>query len=110
MSRPLLKFAIAVLGVAAATNASASATVCGEAELLVEVLDGRDQERQRSMGMTAKGELLELYVAVDGTWSVLMTGLDGGACIVADGDAEESIPDARTALAEAIRRPLVLSR
>jgi hypothetical protein len=109
MSR-LLSFAVAALGVTAATGASGSSTVCGDTDLLVQVLDGRDQERQRSMGMTAKGELLELYVAGDGTWSILMTGLDGGSCIVADGDAEEAIPDARTTLAQAIRRPLVFSR
>jgi hypothetical protein len=109
MSKMLI-FAVAALSVTAANGASGSSTVCGETDLLVQVLDGRDQERQRSIGMTAKGELLELYVAGDGTWSVLMTGLDGGACIVAEGDAEEAIPDARTTLAEAIRRPLVLSR
>jgi hypothetical protein len=106
----LLKFAVVALGVTAATGASGSATVCGDTELLVQVLDGREQERQRSMGMTAKGELLELYVAADGAWSILMTGLDGGACIVADGDAEDAIPDTRTTLAEASRRPLVFSR
>jgi hypothetical protein len=109
MSR-LLKFAVAVFGMTAATEALGSSTLCGESELLIQVLDGRDQERQRSMGMTAKGELLELYVAGDGGWSILMTGLDGGACIVADGDAAEPIPDARTTLAQAIRRPLVFQR
>ena len=63
------------------------------------------------MGMTAKGELLELYVAGDGAWSILMTGLDGGgACIVADGAAGEAIPEARTTLAQAIRRPLLVPR
>jgi hypothetical protein len=109
MSR-LLKLVVAALGVTAATGASGSSTVCGDAQLLVQVLDGRDQERQRSMGMTAKGELLELYVAGDGAWSILMTGPDGGACIVADGHAEEAIPDARTTLAGAIRRPFVFQR
>ena len=92
MSR-LLKFAVVALGVTAATDAFGSSTVCGDTELLVQVLDGRDQERQRSMGMTAKGELLELYVAGDGAWSILMTGLDGGgACIVADGAAGKRFP------------------
>lgn len=109
MSR-LLKLAVVALGVTAATDAFGSATVCADSELLVQVLDGRDQERQRSMGMTAQGELLELYVAGDGAWSILMTGLDGGACIVADGDAGEAIPDPCTTLAQTSRRPLVFPR
>lgn len=109
MSR-LLRFAIVALGLTMASGASASSTVCGETDLLVQLLHGQDQERQRSMGMTAQGELLELYVARDGSWTILMTGLDGGACIVKDGDAGEPIPDARTTLAQITTRPLVLQR
>jgi len=109
MSR-VLKLAIVALGLAMAGEASASSTFCGETGLLVQVLHGQDQERQRSMGMTAKGELLELYVARDGSWTILMTGLDGGACIVKEGDAGEPIPDARTTLAHVTSRPLVFQR
>lgn len=106
----LLKCAIAAFGVTLASDAMASSTVCGDTKLLLQVLDGREQERQRSMGMTANGELLELYLARDGTWSVLMMGLDGGACIVADGDPKEAIPDVRTTLAQAIRHPPLFQR
>jgi hypothetical protein len=56
------------------------------------VLDGRDQQRLRSMGVTAGGELLELYMAVDGSWAILSTAADGGACIIEDGKAGEAIP------------------
>jgi hypothetical protein len=106
----LLKLAIVAIGLTWASGAWASSTVCGETDLLVRLLHGQDQERQRSMGMTARGELLELYVARDGSWTILMTGLDGGACIVKDGDAGEAIPDTRTTLAELTGRPLVLQR
>ncbi len=106
----LLKLAIVALGLTGASGAWASSTVCGETDLLVRLLHGQDQERQRSMGMTARGELLELYVARDGTWTILMTGLDGGACIVDDGDTDEAVPDVRTTLAHVTRHPLVFQR
>lgn len=68
------------------------ALICGERNLLTQVLDGREQRRQRAIGVTARGELLELYMAVDGTWAILSTTGDGGACIIDDGTAGEAIP------------------
>jgi len=71
---------------------ASGALICGERHLLAQVLDGREQRRQRAIGVTARGELLELYMAVDGSWAILSTTSDGGACIIEDGKAEDTIP------------------
>lgn len=78
-------------GVAEAFTAP-EALICADRHLLTQVLGGREQRRQRAIGVTARGELLELYMARDGSWSILSTTADGGACIIEDGTAGEAIP------------------
>ena len=75
------------------TAGSASAMVCGEHQMLVTLLDQRYQERQRSLGMTSDGDLMEVYVSDSGSWTILARMPDGGACIVAKGEPWDRIPD-----------------
>ena len=82
----------AFLALGMASETAVAAMICADHALLAEVLDARQQERQRAIGFTNRGELLELYAGVDGRWTVLMTGADGGACIVEDGEAWEAVP------------------
>ena len=75
------------------TAGSASAMVCGEHQMLVNLLDERYQERQRSLGVTNDGDLMEVYASDGGEWTILATMADGGACIVAEGNSWDRIPD-----------------
>jgi hypothetical protein len=90
--RRLLCAALAISASTTAALASPEAMICADRQLLDRVLVGRDQTWQRAIGMTTRGELLELYMAVDGNWTILSTARDGGACIVENGRAGEAVP------------------
>lgn len=72
----------------------ASATVCGQHKVLVEALGLQYQERQRALGLSRSGALIEIYASEEGTWTILLITPDGAACILTDGEAwQEALPD-----------------
>lgn len=77
------------IGTVLVTATGASAMVCGKHDILIEALDRQYQERQRSLGLTGNGALIEVYASEEGTWTILLTTPDGAACILADGEAWE---------------------
>lgn len=88
----LIRFLLPV-GFVLAAATGASAMVCGKHDILIEALDRQYQERQRSLGLTRDGVLIEVYASEQGTWTILLTTPDGAACILADGEAwEEALP------------------
>ena len=68
---------------------AAAAAVCGEREMMTQRLAQQYQEHSDSMGLTADGNLLEVYSSDDGTWTVLLVNPKGVACVLAAGEAWE---------------------
>lgn len=76
------------------STSSASAMVCGQHKVLAEALELQYQERQRALGLSRSGALIEVYASEGGTWTVLLITPDGIACILTDGEAwQEALPD-----------------
>ncbi len=97
MMRKLLSIAM-FLGAAAFIAQDASAqSVCGERAKFVNQLSKNHQEAPTSIGVTNSGQMIEVLTSSNGSWTILVTSPNGVSCIVAAGEAWESVD--RVALA-----------
>lgn len=62
---------------------------CDEHEKLVARLDEAFRERRIGYGLAGSTMIVEVFVSARGTWTMLMTDLQGRSCIVAAGDGWE---------------------
>jgi hypothetical protein len=60
--------------------------VCDAHANVVKKLGDSYTERQTAMGMARNGQLLEIFVSDDGSWTILLTRPDGVTCVVMAGD------------------------
>lgn len=83
---------LAVLFAAGLTSAApASAEIfCGERVDLIESLERSFNETPRAIGLDAGGSLIEVFVAEDGSWTILATRPGKLSCVVATGQYWES--------------------
>jgi hypothetical protein len=81
---------IAAAAVAAATAPAGAAPMsCAERTDIVQKLDDAYSEKRQASALTSTGSVLEVYVSMSGTWSMLVSKPDGTACVVAVGEAWE---------------------
>jgi len=71
--------------------AEAEAVVCMKHKTLVSYLTERFDETPRALGLVESRNVMEVYVSKKGTWTIVMTTVQGVACIVAAGDTWEDI-------------------
>ena len=83
---------LAALG---APMAQAAPQNCGPHADVVAFLSGKYSERRIMMGLTANGQVLELYAADSGTWTVVVSAPDGRACLIASGTDADVVPAER---------------
>ena len=86
---------IAVIGAALALSAlsalSAQAQfICGGHSDLVAGLAQAFQQKQLGYGVVGQSAIVEIYVSASGTWSMLVTDVQGRSCIFATGEGWES--------------------
>ena len=91
MSR-LLPAALALGLALTATAAFAGPSVCGPRAHLAETLLSRHAERPISMGLDAKGAVVEVFAGPAGNWTILLTQPSGLSCLLASGQSWESLP------------------
>ena len=65
--------------------------VCGERGKFLSHLGQNHKESPSAMGVTASGRVIEVLTSNDGTWTSIMTHPNGVTCMVAAGQAWESI-------------------
>lgn len=97
MKRTILMGALAVAALGATvTSAAAQATRnCGEREAVVQRLaDGYGETRQ-SIGIGANNSVVEVFASTEsGTWTITVTAAGGLTCLVASGQAFETLAEA----------------
>lgn len=81
---PAMALALAGLG---AGPGPAHAAVCMQHKSLASYLTDRFAEVPRALGLVAGRSVMEVYVSAAGTWTIVMTTVEGVSCIVAAGDA-----------------------
>jgi len=67
------------------TSANAQSMPCGERTKVIEALVQDHSENPINMGLTNGGQVLEIYVSADRTFSVIVTSPAGVTCLIASG-------------------------
>ncbi|MFQ5958023.1 MAG: hypothetical protein ACE5LF_01500 [Alphaproteobacteria bacterium] len=65
---------------------------CGDRDKFVVLLGENYAERAVAIGLTASGRVLEVFTALSGTWTILVTYPNGVTCVVATGESWEALP------------------
>jgi hypothetical protein len=83
---------IAAIGTALAlsTLSAQAQFICGGHSDLVAGLAQAFQQKQIGYGVVSEAAIVEIYVAANGTWSMLVTDVKGRSCIFATGDGWEN--------------------
>ena len=88
----LLIAAFLILGSFALNARSASAqTACGERAKFLSNLAKTHKEAPTSIGVTSAGQVVEVLTSAGGSWTIIVTAANGRTCVVAAGEAWESI-------------------
>lgn len=72
-----------------------SQPMCAPYERMVTELESRFQEARTGRGVDARGHLVEVYSSEGGSWTMLVTIPNGPSCIVATGQAWETLTPVR---------------
>ncbi len=66
--------------------------VCSERGKFLERLSKGYEEGPVAMGLAANGSVLEVLASNKGLWTIIVTDPVGKSCVVASGEAWESLP------------------
>ncbi|MDH3704152.1 MAG: hypothetical protein OEU46_22875 [Alphaproteobacteria bacterium] len=80
----------ALAGLLSCSDAGRAQGVCDDRADIVATLEHAYGERKVAVALSVSGGLVELYTAVDGSWTLLYTVPDGPTCLLAAGEAWES--------------------
>jgi len=70
---------------------SNSPIVCDQRMTIVSSLSDDYKETRNSIGLANSGSVVEVFSAVDGSWSMIVTRPDGISCLIAAGRNWESM-------------------
>lgn len=90
--------AVLVAALGSTAQAAEPPATCGTHKDLTAYLTSQYSEEVQSLGLTANGMLIELYVSPKATWSAVLTTPQGLSCLVAAGTDWESNPIPRASL------------
>ena len=89
-----LLYGVTVVALMATSFASVAEAqqVCGKRAEFVTRLDATYKETTSGIGLINNGAVIEVLTSMKGSWTILMTKTDGMSCVVASGQAWESVP------------------
>jgi len=92
-ARRVIRFALLTVGLAAILTAPAAAQTgdCAPRDSILGKLQHAFNEKTVNVGVTAKGERLEVLVAPSGSWTVLISIPGGPTCVASHGDGWRAI-------------------
>ena len=88
---------LAAIGVVAVAGGSAEAQkVCGQRAAIIAQLERKYGETRRSIGLQRGRAIVEVYASdKTGSWTILMTDTAGRSCMMATGEAFETVKTAK---------------
>ena len=90
----LIAFLIAAF---VASNVEANAArACAPYDAIKKSLSGKYNESRKAYGLAGGKRIMEIFVSEKGTWTVIVTNLQGLSCILAVGDNWEDMPQVKT--------------
>ena len=91
--RKQIKILTLIAAVCMGTGFEASAMrACAPYDTIKKSLSGKYKETRKAYGLAGGKQLLEVFVSETGTWTVVVTNLQGMACVLAVGDSWEDMP------------------
>ena len=75
-----------------ATGPAPAETVCGDRDAVLRAHEAEYGERPAAMGLAQRGAVLEVLTSPKGSWTVILTLSNGLSCLIATGDAWETLP------------------
>jgi hypothetical protein len=97
MKTKLLKMTLGlgILALAAQDAAAQTTRNCAPREMVVERLSDGYGETRQSIGLGSNNAVVEVFASQDtGTWTITVTMPDGMTCLVASGQAFETLAEA----------------
>jgi len=92
----LIWFAAGLLVVILTTGRAEAQPMCAPREAITDLLRGQYAEARIGAGLSsARDQLVELWVAESGTWTIIATDAHGRTCAVAAGTSWEDFPAPR---------------
>ncbi|URK87023.1 hypothetical protein LP421_24420 [Rhizobium sp. RCAM05350] len=84
----------AAITLAATAHPAAAQPVfnCAEHSQVVESLGSHYSETLKAIGLINQAAILEVYVSESGSWTMLVTNVNGHSCVVFAGENWETIP------------------
>lgn len=90
-----MKVTMLLAACAAALGHPAAARNCAPREVVVERLAERYRETRQSMGLGPNNAVVEVFASQEtGTWTITVTTPQGMTCLVASGQAFETLAEA----------------
>lgn len=83
---PRIAFALAALVLLTTPVQAQQRPLCAEHDSIVELLASTFGETLSAAGVSADGDMVQVYSADSGSWSVVITRPGGRACVIASGD------------------------
>ena len=84
----LIAAALAIFAWATApARANAGIRYCAEHNQIADKLSAKYNEQRSGMGLVGSSGMVELFTSETGTWTIVVTQVDGTACIVAAGNS-----------------------
>ena len=80
-----------LLGNSAVSGAVAAAPMCGDRDEILERLQPRHDESPTALGPSSDGGVLEVLVSPEGGWTILITYPKRPTCVVAVGEAWQTL-------------------
>lgn len=96
LPRPVVQLAGSLVLLAVAlgafgTQAQSAPRPCGDRTELLKQLQQRHDETPRALGLSSDGGVLEVLVSPDGGWTILVTYPKRPTCVVAVGEAWQTL-------------------
>jgi hypothetical protein len=88
----ILTSVFALTSLALVSFTASAQGVCSERAKFVDQLAVNYAENTVGLGLVNNGNVLEILVSKNGTWTILVTKPSGISCVVATGEAWEKIP------------------
>ncbi len=86
---------LGIMMLAAQQVAAEQTRNCAPREAVVERLADRYGETRQSLGLGARGSVVEVFASQDtGTWTITVTAPSGLTCLVASGQSFEAVAEA----------------
>lgn len=78
--------AIVASGLLASASSAPAQNQCAGRNDMVQQLDAQYGEKPAAVGQVDQQSVVEVFVSDQGTWTILVTGTDGGSCVLASGE------------------------